>query len=118
MPHWSPTDLSFEFVSETTSGAVVTADISTPAGMLRVMAELEEHDRTLVLRGFHIELTVKPNSVGLHNLRTLAQVVMERMDYDELVIEGATRTTGAGPGRLPGRIRFTRRDVPAPSKRP
>src|SRR4051794_11984318 len=118
MQRWTPNDLSFDLVAETTGGPVATADIGTPGGTLRVIAELEERGRTLLLRGLHVESEVKPNSIGLANLRILAQVVMERMDYDELVVEGAARTTGSGPGRLPGRLRFTRRDVPAPLKKP
>jgi hypothetical protein len=30
-------------------------------------------------------------------------------DYDELIVEGAVRTSGANPGRRPGDLRFTRR---------
>jgi hypothetical protein len=97
---------------------VVTGDIETPAGRLRVMAELEERGRTLILHGLHVETDLKVNSVGIPNLRALAQHGMDRIDYDELIIEGAIRTTGAGHGRLPGRLRFTRRDVPAPRDEP
>jgi hypothetical protein len=38
--------------------------------------------------------------------------VAERADVDVVIIAGAARTTGAGPGRFPGTIRFTRA-VPA-----
>src|SRR5688500_18121847 len=49
------------------------------------------------------------NAIGPGNLRSLAEVVMERLDFDALEIEGALRTTGASPGRRPRPLRFTRR---------
>jgi hypothetical protein len=42
-----------------------------------------------------------PNTLGWSALRELAQSVMELLDVDELRIEGAARTSGAGPGRRP-----------------
>jgi hypothetical protein len=72
------------------------------------MAELEEHGRTLRLIGLHIQ-GAAANAIGVANLRVLADAVMEKMDYDAIEIEGAIRTTGAGPGRRPGCLRFTRR---------
>ena len=72
------------------------------------MAELEEQDRTLRLVGLHIQ-GAAANEVGVANLRVLIDAVMEKMDYDAIEIEGAVRTTGAGPGRRPGRLRFTYR---------
>ncbi len=115
---WKAEDLKFSLRTDVSEGDVAAAVIETPAGNLQVMAELEEHGRTLILRGLHVQTDLKPNSIGIPNLRALAQHVMDRMDYDELVIEGAPRTTGVRHGRLPGRLRFTRRDVPAPSDKP
>jgi hypothetical protein len=48
------------------------------------------------------------NTVGIRLLRMLAQIVMERIDVDELRIEGASRTTGAGPGHDPRPLVFRR----------
>lgn len=115
---WKAGDLKFSLRTDVTEGDIVAAVIETPAGALQVIAELEDRGRTLVLHGLHVQTDLKPHSVGIANLRALAQHVMDRMDCDELVIEGAPRTTGASHGRLPGRLRFTRRDVPAPGDEP
>src|ERR1700689_5018210 len=57
-----------------------------------------------------------PNTIGLAGLREAARAVMELLDVDELRVEGAARTSGAGPGRRPAAIVFRRtRDVGAPS---
>ena len=47
-----------------------------------------------------------PNTFGRNGLKQIAKVAMERMGYDEIIIEGATRTTGANPGHRPRPIRF------------
>ena len=49
-----------------------------------------------------------PNTPGWTALRELAQSVMELLDVDELRIEGAARTSGAGPGRRPAPLVFRR----------
>jgi hypothetical protein len=116
--YWKVDELEVDLVADLTEHPVVTANIRTPSGLVSVMAEPEEKGRTLVLKRFDIHSASGRNSVGIGNLRTLAQHVMERMDYDELVIEGSPRTSGARPGRIPGRLRFTRRDVPTPQERP
>jgi hypothetical protein len=109
---WQPADITFEVVVEETDHPVATVSFGTPAGEIKIMAELEEQGRTLRLIGLHIQGAVA-NAIGVANLRVLADAVMEKMDYDAIEIEGAVRTTGASPGRRPGRFRFTRRCGPA-----
>jgi hypothetical protein len=64
--------------------------------------------RARSLRQLHVQ-GPGANAIGPGNLRSLAEVVMERLDFDALEIEGALRTTGASPGRRPRPLRFTRR---------
>jgi hypothetical protein len=109
---WRPDDITFEIDPEGTEDPVVTVRFGTPAGEIQMMAEVEEHDRTLRLIGLHIQ-GLTPNEIGSTNLRVLADVVMSELDYDAIEVEGAPRTTGAGPGRRPRPIRFTRRLGPA-----
>jgi hypothetical protein len=115
---WEPEDVKFEFEGEATSGEVLTVRIETPVGAIFAMAIPREVGRTLVLDGFNIHSDAGARATGWTNLRMLAELVMERMDYDEIVIQGTARTTGARPGRIPGRLRFTRRDVPSPLDEP
>ena len=110
---WRADDIDFHLVADLTAKPLVTIEISTPDGSVVVMAEPEERGRTLILWRLHMEGAVA-NAFGPANLRVLADVVMERMNYDDIIIEGAARTSGANPGRRPGPLRFTRRPVPAP----
>src|ERR1700722_11859581 len=115
---WKREQVSFEFVHDGTADQVVTVRIATPMGGNFAMAEVEISGRNLVLNGFHIHSDAGVRQIGVSNLRMLAEHVLEELDYDELIIQGASRTTGAGPGRAPGRLRFTRRCVPSPRSKP
>ena len=46
--------------------------------------------------------------LGIAGLRYLIRWAMEQLDVDEFRIEGATRTSGAGPGRRPATLIFRR----------
>ena len=105
---WASDELSFELLDDMTADPVVTIIVGTPHGTLRFMAEPEIAGPTLILRGIHIQ-GATPNAVGAGNLKVLAQAVMERMELNGLVVEGASRTTGANPGRRPSILRFARR---------
>src|SRR5262245_978596 len=109
---WGPGDLTFDIIAEETDHPVATVSFTTPGGEIRIMAELVERDRTLRLIGLHIQGSTA-NAIGIANLRSLADAVMQKMDYDAIEVEGAIRTTGAGPGRRPRALRFTRRLGPA-----
>lgn len=104
---WVRDQLSFEVVDDDTDDPVVTIEITTPAGVIKIMAEAEEHGPSLVLRGVHVQADAL-HSVGVVNLRQIARIVLERLDYDEIIVEGAARTTGASPGRKPASLRFRR----------
>ncbi|WP_143525377.1 hypothetical protein [Rhizobium hainanense] len=111
---WTKKDVAFHFVNEATSHPVCTVEIQTPDGVISVMAEPQMIGNTFYLRGFHIQgEDISMNDLGAHRLRNLAEIAMEEMECHELVVEGAVRTTGAGRGRKPRPVRFTRRDIPA-----
>jgi hypothetical protein len=110
---WRPEDISFDFVDDLTSDPVVTVLVSTPGGTLRFMAEAGMQGTTLVLRAVHAQ-DAHPNAVGTANLRVIARALMERLDIDGLIVEGAVRTSGANPGRRPRPVRFTRGLGPPP----
>jgi hypothetical protein len=107
--HWSRDDVKFDLVPEDSSESVVTIKVTVPDGILTFMGEPVQIGRTLVVRGTHVESRgIGPNGVGNYNLRLIAEVVMEEMDYDEIRVEGEVRTTGANPGRRPSVIRYAR----------
>ena len=112
---WTSADIEIVLDDELTDGAIATVRILTPSGELLVMAEAKQNERELVLRRLHIQAeTLGPNDLGPARLRQLVRGVMERMDFDAIIIEGAARTSGARRGRVPRALRFTRR-IPAAS---
>jgi hypothetical protein len=106
---WTAADITIVLDDSLSAGSVVTATIRTPEGDLQIIADVERFDRELVLAGLHIQSeNLRPNQLGWARLRQLAQAVAETADVDTIVVKGATRTTGAVRGRIPGPIRFTR----------
>ncbi|HUI19348.1 MAG TPA: hypothetical protein VL244_16900 [Alphaproteobacteria bacterium] len=107
---WKAADVGIVVDDDLSDDPVVTANITTPAGRLSVMAAVSFEGRTLVLAGLHMHGDdIGLGEFGMANLRRLADAVMEVLECDEIVVEGATRTSGANPGRFPKRLRFKRR---------
>jgi hypothetical protein len=103
-----------DIIGDQSEGAVATAQIETAAGTIMVMAEAALEGRCLTLFGLHIHgVDVGANELRVAGLRRMVQEVMEDLNVDEIVIEGAIRTTGAGPGRTPRRLRFAWKISPA-----
>lgn len=93
-------------------GDTVTVDIGTEAGSLRILADVSVVGRTAYADSLHIQGNdLGKNAFGWASLRALGLAVLDWLgdDYDELVIKGAIRTSGANPGRRPGNLRFARR---------
>lgn len=47
IPMWDPAQVAFDLVDDLTTDPVVTVTVSTPAGVLKLMAEPERVGRTL-----------------------------------------------------------------------
>jgi hypothetical protein len=107
---WRATDISVGLDEAASEGAIATVLIRTPAGTLRVMATVRHEGRRVTLLGVHIQgEDVAVGRFGWVNLRRAGQALLEWFgNHDELVVEGAVRTSGASPGRHPRVIRFTR----------
>jgi hypothetical protein len=109
---WSSTQIHFEMLDDLSQDPVATLRIETPAGVLPVMADRIETGNGLIARGLHINgegTDFGPGALGVANLRIIVRAFMERFDYDELVIEGAVRSSGRRAGNRPRSIRFARR---------
>jgi hypothetical protein len=83
------------------------ARLSNGSAGLEAMFYVDLRDRIAVLCRLDIQ-GAGPNMLGWAALRDLVQQVMEMLDVDELRIEGAARTSGAGPGRRPAPLVFRR----------
>jgi hypothetical protein len=67
---------------------------------ISILANVELVGRHAILRGLHIQ-GAGANTMGNGALRRLIKWAKEFLDVDHLRIEGATRTSGAAPGRDP-----------------
>ncbi|MBN9561292.1 MAG: hypothetical protein J0H14_11275 [Alphaproteobacteria bacterium] len=95
---WTVMDVEFD-------GMTVLARLSDGEIEVQVLADVMELSSTeAVLTGLHIQ-GPGPNSVG-SRIRSIAYWVKEYLDVSRLRIEGATRTSGASPGRDPAPIVF------------
>jgi hypothetical protein len=77
---WSVEDISFEIVNDMTDDPVVTLSVTTPIGVLTFAAEPVAAGNTLILQRTHVQ-DGQPNTVGVGNLKVVAQALMERMGW-------------------------------------
>jgi hypothetical protein len=94
---WRGADFQIE------AGDFVLVRACTDTAEVEAMFYAELRGPVAVLRRLDIQ-GAGANSLGSVALRKLTQWVMEFLDVDELRIEGAARTSGAGAGRRPPRI--------------
>jgi hypothetical protein len=79
--------------------------ITTPAGVMSVMASVSIIDRVLRLDRVHVE-GLKPGALGRAGLNAIGRKLMELTDVEEIIVQGSTPTTGRNPGTTPKPIRF------------
>ncbi len=99
MADWTIKDLLIEgdsFIGLFTDGQ---ADIEVSANVMFLGRSVA------LLCGFHIQ-GPGPNRAGVRSLHSFARWAKAALDVHELRIEGATRTSGACPGRIPGTLVF------------
>ena len=95
---WAVSSVEFD-------GATVLARLTDGEVEIQVLADVVVLTRSeAVLSGLHVQGPA-PNSVG-PRIRSVAYWLKEYLDVRRLRIEGATRTSGAGPGRDPAPIIF------------
>ena len=106
-------DVSFVILTDLTDDPVIASRVKNPVGDLEFMAEPVLQGNVLVLLKAHVQ-GGKPGLIGHTNLGVIAQALLEGMGFDELIVEGALRTTGAKPGRAPRPVRYQRKIRPLP----
>jgi hypothetical protein len=116
---WTQQEIAVSFLDEMCEGSVVAIQADIDGVTIKILGEVVDGTDPMVVMGVHVSSSgVAANEIGMANLYTLAQRVMEVGDYDEIVVEGAVRTTGANPGHKPRPFRFTRNRDPAPERQP
>ena len=106
-------DITFVLDETLSDDPIFTVSIVTPLGTLGLMAEIMFENGVVELRGLHIGGD-PATEWGWSRLRTIARWATEVLDVDEIIVVGAIRTSGANPGRRPGRYRIRRPPRTAP----
>ena len=100
--NWVLLDIEHERAGRMESVRVV---FGNGADILEILADLEFRDGDVVLSGCHVG-GASANRIGIRGLLDLARWVKKELGIHALRIEGAVRTTGAGPGRRPRPLVF------------
>jgi hypothetical protein len=79
--------------------------LNSAKGEIHVVTGMYEQGDALILEGLHID-GPGANSVGSGTLARYARDIGKAFGAKEVIIQGATRTTGANPGRTPKPIRI------------
>ena len=83
---WKATDLSISPGENATDHPILTVNIETPAGQLKVMAAPESNEDRVVLYGRGIQ-GMAAYVVGWPNLRMLADAGMEQLGIAGIAVE-------------------------------
>ena len=115
---WRADDLRIVLLDEVSEGDIVASEDTVGNATLRIMGEIRRAGQNLAVEGVHISSSgLDPNELGFAKLRRISQAIMELGNCDEILVEGAVRTTGAHPGHRRGVLRFTRNRRPRPRRR-
>jgi hypothetical protein len=89
---WAIDDIRIRLDHDATDFPVVGVEIETPSGTIRVIGELIEVGRRIVVRDAHIESAAPDKSsvghaeIGVGNLIAIARAFLEEVDAGEIVI--------------------------------
>jgi hypothetical protein len=88
-------------------GDTFVVDLDYQGQPLSIAADIAFEGRVAWITGGHVSSTGR-NGTGNAVLMSLVRWAMDYLDVDEIRIAGATRTTGARPGRIPPVLAFGR----------
>jgi hypothetical protein len=84
-------------------------EYATSIGLRCILApeggDITKTDDVLTIKNFDIDGKLT-NKLGGPNLKKIINQFGKQQGVKEVVIEGAKRTTGANPGRLPAALKF------------
>jgi hypothetical protein len=102
---WSSAEI--DIVIDEADLPTVLASITTPIGVVELIANVRVVGDTLYLERTHIG-GLNPNALGVAGLNAIGRKMLEAADVTKLVIQGGARTSGRRPGRIPRTIHFPR----------
>ena len=88
-------------------GDTVVVDLECQGRTISIAADIAFEGTVVWITGGHISGT-GPNQAGGRLLMSLVRWATDFFDVEEIRIAGATRTTGARPGRVPPVLAFGR----------
>lgn len=92
-------------VLERDGDTIIYSVRTKPGDEIQIIANQSKRGRDLVLEQVHIQ-GGGPGTSSVRELRDFARTLGRQQGADNVIISGATRTTGAGPGRVPATIRI------------
>lgn len=111
---WHAEEVRFDILYDDSEGAVITVTIHGPGADIDLMGEVREEGTMLVVERAHVRVRGGVKVLTAGTMAAVAARVMQETGYDEILVEGAVRTTGARAGYRPRAFRFTRGYPPDP----
>lgn len=103
---WLPEDITFDLKFNHSEGRIWLVTIQVPGAVIELMGEVLELGPGLTATGVHVQVKGTGDRLTRSKMRVIAQRIMEEMGYDQIIIVGAVRTSGARPGNRPRILRF------------
>jgi hypothetical protein len=97
--------VDIEEVDSSGQPPVAIMRIVTPAGTADRLAAVWFRGGTPHVRDAHVG-GLRPGACGHAGLNAIGRKLLEVADVEQIIIQGAARTTGCNPGWLPSLIRF------------
>jgi hypothetical protein len=104
---WKPDQIVVDLqdVDSSEQPPVALVRIATPIGIIELLGAIWFNGRTLHVNEVHVG-GLSRGACGRDGLNAIGRKLLEVADVDQIIIQGATRTTGCNAGRIPKVIRF------------
>lgn len=86
-------------------GDIIFYSIKVGEEIIEFGGEFKKADDVLTIKNFDIDGKLT-NKLGIKNLKNIMNEFGKQQGVSKVVVEGAKRTTGANPGRLPAKLIF------------
>jgi hypothetical protein len=86
---------------------VMIVNITTPAGRISLLGSVSIVGQVLHIDKAHVD-GLRPGKLGRAGLNAIGRKLLDVANVEEIIIQGATRSTGRYKGKIPRPIRFRR----------
>ena len=102
---WSLDQITIEI--ELADHPTALISIATPKGIIRLLVSVSMSGRVMRIDDAHVG-GLEAGEIGRAGLNAIGRKLLEEADVEEIIIQGATRTSGKYRGKRPHPIRFPR----------